>query len=245
MAASRLIYDIQGSYLHSCWPLHVHSLKDARITCWLSQLAVNFMSGMFHKCLRLSAFDSHLRNIKEAKAVHPPVSVAPLLASDPSLTIRSVSIRPNGAPILTLSNNTVLSYDGSLLSFIKLSDAWFSQGSSYWKGRQRGNSNTESRSVVASIEARITERTQLDPSLAEIPRPTWWTPAMTLGHLETRMNAARSLDSAAEYKQALLLYAKTIADEGFRGKAEELLKELYGPVYWYVLPYIRNSLFLS
>ena len=57
---------------------------------------------------------------------------------------------------------------------------------------------------------------------------------MTLGHLETRMNTAKSLDSAAEYKQALLLYAKTIADEGFRGKAEELLTELYGPVYWYV-----------
>lgn len=127
-----------------------------------------------------------------------------------------------------------MSYDFSLLTFVKLSDAWFSQGSSYWKGRQRGNSNVESRGVVASIEARITERTPQDPSLAETPRPAWWTPAMTLGHLETRMNTAKSLDSAAEYKQALLLYAKTIADEGFRGKAEELLKELYGPVYWYV-----------
>jgi hypothetical protein len=27
---------------------------------------------------------------------------------------------------------------------------------------------------------------------------------------------------------------KKIADEGFKGKAEELVKELYGPVYWYV-----------
>jgi len=55
---------------------------------------------------------------------------------------------------------------------------------------------------------------------------------MTLGHLETKLHAARVLDSPQEYKQALLVYAKKIADEGFRGKAEELIKELFGPVYW-------------
>ena len=55
---------------------------------------------------------------------------------------------------------------------------------------------------------------------------------MTLGHLETKLHAARVLDSPQEYKQVLLVYAKKIADEGFRGKAEELIKELYGPVYW-------------
>ena len=58
---------------------------------------------------------------------------------------------------------------------------------------------------------------------------------MTLSHLESRMHACRLLDSGAEYKQALLLYVKRIADEGFRGKAEEVVKELCGPVYLYVL----------
>ncbi len=42
------------------------------------------------------------------------------------------------------------------------------------------------------------------------------------------------LDSSSEYKQTLLVYAKKIADEGFRNKAEELIKELFGPVYWSV-----------
>jgi protein HIRA/HIR1 len=55
---------------------------------------------------------------------------------------------------------------------------------------------------------------------------------MTLGHLETKLHSARVLDSPQEYKQALLLYAKNIADEGFRAKAEELIKDLFGPVYW-------------
>jgi protein HIRA/HIR1 len=40
------------------------------------------------------------------------------------------------------------------------------------------------------------------------------------------------LDSPQEYKQALLVYAKKIADEGFRAKAEELIKDLFGPLYW-------------
>jgi protein HIRA/HIR1 len=30
----------------------------------------------------------------------------------------------------------------------------------------------------------------------------------------------------------LLVYAKKVAEEGFRGKAEELIKELFGLVYW-------------
>ena len=51
------------------------------------------------------------------------------------------------------------------------------------------------------------------------------------------MHAARMLASPGEFKMALSLYAKTIADEGFRGKAEELLRELYGPVYLYVFPF--------
>jgi protein HIRA/HIR1 len=53
-----------------------------------------------------------------------------------------------------------------------------------------------------------------------------------IGHLESRLGAAQLLDSPAEYKQALLLYAKRLADEGFRSKAEELIKELSGPMYY-------------
>lgn len=46
------------------------------------------------------------------------------------------------------------------------------------------------------------------------------------------MHAIKLLESSAEYRQVVLLYAKKIADEGFRAKAEELIKELFGPVYW-------------
>jgi len=68
-----------------------------------------------------------------------------------------------------------------------------------------------------------------DPSLE---RPAWWNTALTLDHLESRLHACRLLESGLEYKQALLQYVKKIADEGFRGKAEEVLKEYCGPLYW-------------
>ena len=58
------------------------------------------------------------------------------------------------------------------------------------------------------------------------------------------MHAAKVLESPQEYKQALLVYAKKIADEGFRAKAEELVKELFGPVYWCV-PYVLDYACLS
>ena len=58
-----------------------------------------------------------------------------------------------------------------------------------------------------------------------------WKAAMSLGHLESRMAACRVLDSPGEYKTFLLLYAQRLGTEGFRNKAEELIRELMGPVY--------------
>ncbi|KAL5514512.1 hypothetical protein ACEPAG_2601 [Sanghuangporus baumii] len=183
-------------------------------------------------------------NTKTCSALHPPMSLLPLLAPTPpspsnpngvSPTIISASIRPNGSPLVCLSTGYALAYDSALLSWVRVGESWWASGSSVWKGRQRTSANATpggtGNGVIASIEARIAELVG-SPVDAEKSRPIWWDAAMTLGHLESRMHAARVLGSAPEYRQALLLYAKTIADEGFRGKAEEVLKDLYGPVYW-------------
>jgi protein HIRA/HIR1 len=91
--------------------------------------------------------------------------------------------------------------------------------------------------VVASLENAISELDLQDlPALQPPPENLpWWTEAMTLAHLETRMHAARLLDSPSEYKSNLFLYAKRISEEGLRTKGEELLKELCGPLYWSVV----------
>ena len=140
----------------------------------------------------------------------------------------------NGAPIIHVSSGCAYSYDPELLTWIKLSEKWWAGGSSAWQARSRTGTVNANRGVVATVENTIGEQTGPDDG-ANLERPNWWEAALTLGHLETRLLATKVLESPAEYKQALLVYAKRIAEDGFRGKAEELVKELFGPLYWCVL----------
>ncbi|KAI0765257.1 WD40 repeat-like protein [Fomes fomentarius] len=172
-------------------------------------------------------------DVKKQAARFPPTSVAPIMGSSPNLTIFSAVVRPNGAPVIQLSDGVAHSYDASLCVWTKLSEPWWAEGSDAWQGRQRSN-NQSARGPVTVLEGAISERLSLDDGRAEKVRPAWWNTALTLGHLESKLHAAKALESPQEYKQALLLYAKRIADEGFRGKAEELVKEMFGPVYWCV-----------
>ncbi|KAI0280436.1 WD40 repeat-like protein [Russula aff. rugulosa BPL654] len=173
-------------------------------------------------------------DVKKAHANFAPTSVRPLLllsngsASGPTITIASLVARPNGSPIISATSGVTYSFDNNLCSFVKLSEPWWAEGSDAWSSRPRNSSPQQA--VVASIESAISER--INPSPGTTQRPTWWTSALTLGHLESKLHAARVLDSSVEYKQILLVYAKKIADEGFRNKAEELIKDLFGPIYW-------------
>ncbi|KAE8210556.1 hypothetical protein CF327_g5579 [Tilletia walkeri] len=55
---------------------------------------------------------------------------------------------------------------------------------------------------------------------------------VALRHLETRLLACELLESPAEYRANLLLYAQRLADEGIRNMAEDLIRSLLGPVYY-------------
>jgi protein HIRA/HIR1 len=131
------------------------------------------------------------------------------------------------------SSGIAYTYDVQLLSWTKLSERWWAEGSDVWQGRQRANKDKD---IVASIEGAIGSTSIPAPHKE---RPTWWNTALTLGHLESKLHAAKALDSGLEYKQALLIYARKLADEGFRAKAEELIKELFGPIFWYIA-YLGN-----
>jgi protein HIRA/HIR1 len=135
-------------------------------------------------------------------------------------------VRPNGAPVLVTSSGAAHTYDASLGSFTQLSTSWWAGGSEAWTARTR----TNTLGPLATLESELAAAAP--PAEVGTARPSWWSTALTLGHLESRMHAARAIDSASEYKQALLVYAQRIANEGFRAKAEELVRELFGPVYW-------------
>lgn len=162
------------------------------------------------------------------------MSIIPLLVQ-PETKIVSVGIRVNGAPIINLSTGVAHSYDVSLMAWVKISEAWWADGSDAWTGRQRNSNNTASRGILAILEAGFSELAISDEqNEANVEKPQWWNCAKTLGHLEERQSAAVLLDSPGEFKHSLLLYAKKLSEEGFRGKAEELVRELFGPVYWCV-----------
>ncbi|KAL1686667.1 WD40-repeat-containing domain protein [Schizophyllum commune] len=187
-----------------------------------------FMDGYRHALMVITAAGQvYSWDVKSGKAFFPPVSVTPVLQPDQNIV--AASVRHNGVPVLNTSAGTAYAHDPSLSTWVKVSERWWSEGSNAWSGRQRSNAQHAIRGPMAAIESSISV---LDESAAVKPRPQWWESALTLGHLETRMLSTRLLDSPQEYKQALLVYAKRIADEGFRGKAEELAKELFGPIYW-------------
>lgn len=125
----------------------------------------------------------------------------------------------------------VSSYDPALSTWVKLSERWWAEGSDAWQGR-RANTQSAGRGILSAVEGSIGGTP--DEAVGDMQRPKWWDTALTLGHLETRLSSTKLLDSPQEYKQAMTMYAKRIADEGFRAKAEELIRELFGPVYWCV-----------
>lgn len=173
------------------------------------------------------------RNTLTRKAAFAPVSVLPLLQdSTETITIETAKIRSNGTPLLRMSTGTAYAYDASVLAWEEVTGSWWAESSPLWT-RTRGG--TSSKGIVAGLEMSLNESRPDITSAAEvaagIARPRWWNDALTLGHLETRMYACVLLDSPAEYKAFLSLYAKKLAEEGYKGKAEELIRELHGPIY--------------
>ncbi len=83
---------------------------------------------------------------------------------------------------------------------------------------------------LAEIESEVLEAWTGQP-VADAEKPEWWNEAMEMGHLEIRMRAAELLGSKEEYRHWLVRYAVVLGKEGFRGRAEELVKELLGPIY--------------
>lgn len=168
--------------------------------------------------------------MKTRKAIFSAVSIPAIItttASEQSISIKQAQVRPNGTVWIQLSSGTCYAYNADLQAWEELCGTWLAENSPLWT-RTRGNSN---RNVVSGME---TDLNGLQPALEQTlanDKPRWWEDALTLGHLETRMRAAVLLDSAVEYKSYLLMYAKKIAEEGYKGKGEELVRDLHGPIY--------------
>ncbi|KAI5795776.1 TUP1-like enhancer of split-domain-containing protein [Geopyxis carbonaria] len=197
----------------------------------------------------------HVWNLNPLRAVHPPVSVAPILDIANTLpkevpsraeSILEAGMNSQGNVIISLTNGDGYTYSRDLCVWQRLSEAWWAVSSQYWDTSARavpGGSGTEpsvSAGVIAHLERRTTTEVLLHGRGRMLQRITktaqaregfeGFETAVSLGHLENRMAAAIALNAREEYRSYLLIYAKRIAIEGMKGKVEELLRDLMGPL---------------
>lgn len=182
-----------------------------------------------------------IRNVDKRKAHFSPISISHLLAASPSsssqpqVTISNAVIRPNGTPLIQLSTGSAYVYDANMSVWTEVCSSWWARNSPLWPRAQSRNNSDNSQLFVAGMESALnvaqSDVTDAAADAASKERPEYWNEAISLGHLETRIYACALLDSPPEYKLYLLAYASKLAEEGYKGKAEELVKELHGPVY--------------
>jgi protein HIRA/HIR1 len=144
-----------------------------------------------------------------------------------------IFLRPNGTPVLVTSEPAAWAFDRDLGDFQQIASPWWSASPlNENEGRTRNGGRSGPSGPLAEIEAKVAAMRRDPPP---DPKPEWWNETMACGHYDTRLRGARLLGSKDEYRHWLKEYAKYLADESFRERAEDLLAELMGPVFQYVL----------
>ena len=108
---------------------------------------------------------------------------------------------------------------------------WISAANTAEKGKVKDRLSAEDDSDDTDVEM---IEGDADGDAEKVGNDDDWKTALSLGHLESRLQSASVLGSLPEYRSFLGLYAKKLGEEAFKGKAEELCKELIGPIYQYV-----------
>ncbi|TGZ79214.1 Hira-domain-containing protein [Ascodesmis nigricans] len=186
---------------------------------------------------------AHVWNMKSQTALHPPISVAPILdvaniipkpdgPISKAEAILDAAITGNGSMMISLSNGDGFTYNRDMCVWQRISETWWAVGSSYW------DTTPVRTGLVSRLERRTTDQALLHGRgkffnrifKQALSREGFegMEAAISVAHLENRMAAAITLGSKTEFKNTLMIYAKRIAAEGVAGKVEELLRELMG-----------------
>lgn len=199
----------------------------------------------------------HVWNVQSGTCAFSSTSLSPLLERVPGKqnppTINAARVRPNGAPIISLSDGRAFTYTSEFGAWTPLTTPWWAKGSEFWEERMRSKS-TSNRGILKSLEGRTndtlvehrywqerlgnydgTDGTEMvnpeGEEQSKLGHDTDWVNAMSLGHIETRLHACSILEAGSEYRQQLMLYVQRLGSENLRSKAEELIRYLMGPLY--------------
>ncbi|BEJ17036.1 hypothetical protein CspHIS471_0604370 [Cutaneotrichosporon sp. HIS471] len=182
--------------------------------------------------LLILAADGELRviEVKNRRKFVPPTPVRHLIpdVAEGDMPPVEAFLRPNGTPVLVTSEPAAWAFDREMGVWSQIAASWWSASPlNEHDGRTR-NGRSVPNGPLAEIEAKVTAMRGVAPP---DPKPNWWNESMACGHYETRLRGARLLGSKDEYRHWLKEYAKYLADESFRERAEDVLAELMGPIF--------------
>lgn len=164
------------------------------------------------------------RNVRNGKAFSPPSSIHHLLfpgsSSFRSFEITSCTVRPNGVPVIITSEPQAFAYDASLHEWTTIASPPIA-GIQPLPGGPSGPL-----SVVDQVVAKSAPATTAEKSNAP-----WLEESHVMSQFEMKIRATVLLDSKEEYRHWLLGYMKYLGDENFVERAEEVMRDLIGPVY--------------
>lgn len=92
-------------------------------------------------------------NIVEQRALHEPISLAPVLDSATKIldngvvrapSITQCGVSAHGKIVLTLNNGNGFTYNHDMMSWHRISEPWWTIGSQYWDSSENNNINSES-----------------------------------------------------------------------------------------------------
>lgn len=193
----------------------------------------------------------HVWNIQTLSSPYPPVSVGPVLATAATFynperptkgeNILDAGVSRNGTVIVGLTNGEGYAYNKELFTWQKLSEPWWILGSEFSSSNrlEQGRAG-RSEGLIAHMErltatqAILHNRGQfLNQMINNMDRKgtsTGFRTQISVGHLESRMAAALVVGTKDEFRNYLNMYARFLGAENLVAKAEELCRELMGPM---------------
>ncbi|EEB05901.1 hira protein Slm9 [Schizosaccharomyces japonicus yFS275] len=207
-------------------------LTLASVACWLE------CENEFVLCITSTGL-LYVWNVDTRRAVHPPVALHPLFHVNAHVgevkraaSIMHVFVTASGNAVVVLSDGNCFSYDASMQTWIRVSEGWWMIGSQYWDTPFATDAlsfleRCTDDEIMKQGRGRFLQRV-VKASMLRQGYENYET-VVSVRHLESRMASAASNAFAKSYHDALILYAKRIAEEGMKEKLEELCRELMGP----------------
>jgi protein HIRA/HIR1 len=173
--------------------------------------------------------------------VHSSLSIAPILqptdaaeGGQDAPSINDARIRPNGAPLITLTNGCAYMYSMDMKAWMCVADPWYAvmDYTPLSSDLIQAVAPAGPLKTLQSFAAHYNEVRESNIMTAQrlANADTTTESSLALSFLEAQMEACRLLHSLHEYVFWLHQYAARLARDGNEVRTQQLCSDLYGPV---------------